>query len=161
MPLGGSHLEGGSKTSSWIDFCCSVTKLCPTLCNPVDCGTPGFSVLHYLPEFAHTQWYHPTMSASVTLFSSCPQSFTASGSFPVSCLFASGGQCIRASVSASVLPMNIHGWFPLGLFGLIYLHSMGLSRVFSNTTIWKNQFFGTEPSSWSNSHIHTWPLEKP
>ena len=161
MPLGGSHLEGGSKTSSWIDFCCSVTKLCPTLCSPVDCGTPGFSVHHYLPEFAHTQWYHPTMSASVTLFSSCPQSFTASGSFPVSCLFASGGQCIRASVSASVHPMNIHSWFPLGLTGFICLQSKGLSRVFSSTTIQKHQFFRSQPSSWSNSHIHTWLLEKP
>ena len=94
-------------------------------------------------------------------FSSCPQSFPASGSFPVSWLFASSGQSIRASASASVLPMNIQDWFPLGLIGLISLKSKGLSRVFSNITVWKHQLFGVQPSLWSNSHIHICPLEKP
>ena len=108
-----------------------------------------------------SQWYHPTISSSVIPFSSCPQSFQASGSFPASRLFASGGQSIQASVSASVFPTNIHGCFPLGLTGLIYLESKGLSRVFSSTTVQKHQFFSTQPSLWSNSHIHTWLLEKP
>ena len=101
-----------------------------------------------------SQWCHPTISSSVTPFSSCPQSFSVSGSFPVSQLFLSGGQSI--GVSAWVLPINIQGWFLLGLTGLISLLSKGLSRVFSSTTIWKHQFFSAQPSLWSNSHIHTW-----
>ena len=87
------------------------------------------------------------------LISSGPQSFPASGSFPVSWLFTSGGQSIGVSAAASVFPMNIQGWFPLGLTGLISLQSKGLPRVFSSTTIQKHQFFGAQPSSWSNSHI--------
>ena len=86
----------------------------------------------------------------------CLQPFPASRSFPVSQLFTSGGQSIRASASSSVLPMNIQGWFPLGLTGLISLQSKGLSRIFSSTTIWKHQFFSTQPSLWSSSHICTW-----
>ena len=101
----------------------------------------------------------PTISSSVVPFSSCSQSFPASGSFPMSWLFASGGQSIETS--ASVLPMNIQGWLPLGLTGLISLLSKGLSRVFSSTTVQKHQFFGTQPPLWSNSHIRTWLLEKP
>ena len=97
-------------------------------------------------------------SNNVTPFSSCPQSFPASGSFPVSRLFASGDQSI--GISASVLPMNIQGWFPWGWTGLIFLQSKGLPGVFSNT-IWKHPFFGTQPSLWSSSHSHTWQLEKP
>ena len=89
------------------------------------------------------QWCHPTISSSVTLFSSSPQSFPSSGSFPMSWLFASGGQIIGASSSASVLPMSIQGWFPLRLTGLISLQSKGLSRVFSNTTVQKHQFFNS------------------
>ena len=106
-------------------------------------------------------WFHPTISSSVVPFSSCLQSFPASGSFPVSQFFASGGQSIGASASASVLPMNIQGWFPLGLTSLISFLSKGLSRVFSNTTVRKHQLFGVQPSLRSNSHIHTWLLEKP
>ena len=104
-------------------------------------------------------WCHPTTSSSVVPFSSCPQSFPALGASPVSQLFALGGQSTGASASASVLPMNIQGWFPLGLIGLISLQFKG-SRVFSSSTIWKHQFFSTQPSLWSNSHIHTWLLEK-
>ena len=89
---------------------------------------------------------HPTISFSVISFFSCPQSFPASGSFPVNWLFMLGGWSIGASASASFLPMNIHGWFPLGLTGLISLLSKGLSRVFSSTILWKHQFFGTQPS---------------
>ena len=107
------------------------------------------------------QWCHPTVSSSVIPFSSYPWSFPASGSFPVSWLFISGGQSIRASASASVLPMNIQGWFPLGLTGLIYLLSKGLSRVFSSITIRKHQFFSTQLFLLSSSHIHSRPLEKP
>ena len=105
-----------------------------------------------------SQWCHPTIVSSVAPFSSCFQSFPASGSFPVSRLFTSSGQRIGASVSASVLPMNIQGWFPLGLTGLISLQSKGLSRVFSSTTVQKHQFFSTQPSLWSNTHTHTWLL---
>ena len=94
-------------------------------------------------------------------FSSCLQSFPASGSFPVSRIFESGGQSIGASASASVLPTNIQDWFPLEWTGLISLQSKGLSRIFSNTTVQKHQFFSAQLSLWSNSHIHIWLLEKP
>ena len=104
---------------------------------------------------------HPTISSSAVPFSCHLQSFSASGSFPVSQFFASGGQSIGASASASVLPMNIQGRFPLGLTGLISLQSKELSRVFSSTTVWNCQFFGAQPSFRSNSHIRTWLPEKP
>ena len=103
----------------------------------------------------------PIISSSVVPFSSCLQSSPASGSFPVSQFFASCGQSIGASVSASVLPVNIQGWFPLGRTGFISLQSKGFSRIFSNTTIQKYQFFSIQPSLRSNSHIHTWLSEKP
>ena len=108
-----------------------------------------------------SQWSHPTISSSVVPFTSHLQSFPASGSFQMSQLFASGGQSIAVSASASVLPMNIQDWFPLGWTGWIFLQSKGLSRVFSNTTVQKHQFFSAQLSLWSNSHIHTWLLEKP
>ena len=107
------------------------------------------------------RWCHPTISSSVVPFSSCPQYFPASGSFPVSQLFTSGRQSIGVSASASVLPMNIQDWFPLRLTCLIFLFRKGLSRVFSRNTIWKHQFFDGQSSLWSNSHSHTWLLEKP
>ena len=106
-------------------------------------------------------WCHPAISSSVIPFSSCPQSLPASGSFPVSQLFAWGGQRIGVSASASVLPMNTQDWSPLGWTSWISLQSKGLSRIFSNTTVQKHQLFGAQLSSQSNSHIHTWPLEKP
>ena len=106
-------------------------------------------------------WCHPTISSSVVPFSSCPQSFPALGSFQMSQLFTSGGQSIRLSASTSVFPMNIQDWSPLGWTGWISLQCKGLSRVFSNTTVQKQQFFGPQLSSQSNSHIHIWPLEKP
>ena len=108
-----------------------------------------------------SQWCHPAISSSVIPFSSCLQSFTTSGSFQMSQLFTSGRQNIGASASTSVLPMNTQDWFPLGWTGCISLQSKGLSRVFSNTTVWKHQFFSAQLSSQSNSDIHTWPLEKP
>ena len=108
-----------------------------------------------------SRWCHPTISSSVIPFSSCAQSFPASGSFPMSQFFASGGQVIGASASVTVLPMNSRDWFPLGLTGLISFQSQALWRVFSNTTVQKHQFFSAQISLWLNSHIHTWQLEKP
>ena len=108
-----------------------------------------------------SRWCHPAISASVVPFSSCPQSLAASGSFPMSQLFTWGGQSIGVSASVSVPPMNTQDWSPLGWTGCISLQSKGLSRVFSNTAVQKHQFFGAQLSSQSNSHIHTWPLEKP
>ena len=106
-------------------------------------------------------WCHPTISYSVVPFSSCLQSLPASGSFQMSQFFASGGQSIGVSASKSVLPMNTQDWSPLGWTGWISLQSRELSRVFSSTTVQKHQFFSTQFSSQSNTHIHTWPLEKP
>ena len=108
-----------------------------------------------------SQWCHPTISFSVVSFSSCLQSFPASGSFQMSQFFTSGGQSIGVSASALVLLMNIQDWFPLGWTSWISLQSKGLSRVFSNTIVQKHQFFGAQPSLQSNSHVHTWLSEKP
>ena len=105
-------------------------------------------------------WCHPTIWSSVVPFSSCLQSFPASGSFQMSQLFTSSGQSTGVSASTSVLPMDIQ-WFPLGWTGWISLQSKGHSRAFSNATVKKHQFFGAQLSLWSNSHIHTWLLEKP
>ena len=108
-----------------------------------------------------SQWCHPAISSSVVAFSSCSQSFPASGSFQMSQLLAWGGQRIGVSASASVLPMNTQDWSPLGWTGWISLQSKGLARVFSSTIVQKHQFFSAQLSSQSNSHIYTWPLEKP
>ena len=108
-----------------------------------------------------SRWGHPVISSSVIPFSSCPHSLPASESFPMSQLFTWGGQSIGVSALASFLPMNTQDWSPLGWTGWTSLQSKGLSRVFSNTTVQKHQFFCTPPSSQSNSHIRTWPLEKP
>ena len=133
---------------------CSVTKSSQTLHNLMDCSRPGFPVLHCSPWVCSDScplswWCHPSISSSVIPFSSCLQSFSASGSFPMSPFYASGGQSIGVSASASVLSMNIQDWFPLGWTGLISLLSNGLWRVFSNTTVQKHQFFGTQLSLWS------------
>ena len=142
-------------------WCCSVTKLYLTLWPR---GLQHARLLCPLPSprvcsnsCPLSRWCHPANLSSVGPFSSCPQSFPASGSFPVSQLFASGGQSIGAS--ASILLLNIRGWFPLGLTGLISLQYREFSRVFSSTTIWMYQFFSTQPSLWPNSQIHTWLLE--
>ena len=113
----------------------------------------------YSKSCPSSQWCHPAISSSVIPFSSCPQSLP--GSFPMSQLFAWGGQSIGVSASASGLPMNTQDLSPLGWTGWVSLQSKGLSRVFSNTMVQKHQFFGAPLSSQSNSHIHTWPLEKP
>ena len=120
----------------------SVTQSCPTLCNPKDCNTPGFPVLHQLPDLAQTHVHRVSdiiqRSHPVLPFSSCLQPFPASESFPKSQFFTSGGQSIGASASASVLPLNIQDWFPLGWTGWISLESKGLSRAFSNTRVQKH-----------------------
>ena len=124
---------------------------------PCPAPTPGV----YSNPCPSSQWCHPAISSSVVPCSSCPQSLPASGSFPMSQLFACGGQSTRVSASASVLPMNTQDWSPLGWTGWISLQSKRLSRVFSNTTVQKYQLFCTQLSSQFNSHIDTWPLEKP
>ena len=145
-----------------VRVCCcrSVAQSCPTICDPINCSTPGFPVLYHFPEVAqtHVHWISDAIQPSHPLspaFSFCPQSFPASVSFPVSWLFASGDQSIGTSASASILPMNIQDWFLLGLTDLITLVFKGLSRVFCSLTIWKHQFFGAWPSLWSNSHPYT------
>ena len=122
---------------------------------PCPSPTPGV----YSNSYPLSQWCHPAISSSVVPFSSCPQSLSASGSFPMSQLWAWGGQSIGVSASASVLPMNTQDW-PSGCTGWISLQSKGLSRIFSNTIVQKHQFFSAQLSSQSNSHIHTWPRKK-
>ena len=150
-------------------FCCLVAKSCLTFCDPHGLQyarllCPSLSPGVCTNSCPLTPWCSLTISNSAALSSFCCQSFPASGPFPKSQFFASGGQSIRAS--ASVFPMNTQGWFPSGLTGLTSLQSKGLSRVFSSTTIQKHQFFSYlpslwSPSLWSNSHIHTQLLEKP
>ena len=138
--------------------CCSVAKLCLTFCKSTNyiqharlpCPSPSPGVCSNLCPLS--RWCYLTISSSTTSFSFCFQSFPASGSFPLSRLFVSGGQSIGASTSASVLSVNIQGWFPLGLTGFISLLSQGLWRVFSSTTVQKHQFFGSQLSLLSNSH---------
>ena len=117
------------------------------------CPSPAPGV--YSNSCPLSQWCHPTIPSSVVPFSSCSQSFPASGSFQMSQFFASDGQSIGVSASASVLPMNVQDWFPLGWTGGIFLHTRGLSRIFSNTTVQQHQFFSAQPSLWSNSHMTT------
>ena len=124
---------------------------------PCPSPTPGV----YSSSCPSSRWCHLAILSSVVPFSSCPQSLPASGSFPMSQLFTWSGQNIGISASLSVLPMNTQDWSPLGWTGWISLQSKGLSKVFSNTTVQKHQFFGAQLSSQSNSHIHTWLLEKP
>ena len=124
---------------------------------PCPSPTPGV----YSNSWPSSRWCHPAISSSVVPFTSCPQSFPASGSFPMSQLFAWGGQSTGVSALASGLPMNTQDWTPLGWTGWTSLQSKKLSRVASNTTVQKHQFFSVQLSSQFNSHIHTWPLEKP
>ena len=124
---------------------------------PCPSPTPGV----YSNSCPCSWWCHPAISSFVIPFSSCPQSLPASGSFSMSQLLPWGGQSVGVSASASVLPMNTQDWSPVGWTGWIFLQSKDLSRVFSNTTVQKHQFFGAQLTSQSNSHIHTWPLAKP
>ena len=147
-PWGHKEWNGTEVTSVWFS---SVPQSCPILCNPMNHSIPGLPVHHHLPEFTQkscpsSQRCHPAISSSVVPFSSRPQSFTASGSFQMSQLFASGGKIIGVSASTSVLPMNTQDQSPLGRTGWISLQSKGLSRVFSNTTVQKQQFFSAQLS---------------
>ena len=146
-----------------VQFSCSVVSdsLRPQELRHARLPCPSPTPRAYSNSCLSSWWSHPTISTSVVPFSSHLQSFPASGSFPVSQFFASGGQSIRVSASASVLPMTIQDWFPLELTGLIFLQCRGLSRVFSNTTVQNHPFFSVQLSLSLNSHIHTWPLEKP
>ena len=143
----------------------SVAQSCLTLCDPMDCSTLGLPVRHQLLELAQTH-VHPVGDASQPshpLSSPSPPAFNLAQhqSLQMSQFFTSGGQSIAVAATASVLPMNIRDWFPLGWTGWITLQSKGLSRVFSNTTVQKHKFFSAQLSLQSNSHIHSWPLEKP
>ena len=145
--------------------CYSVTKSCLTPCEPHELQQalllcPSLSHGVYSNSCPLNQGYHPTILSSVAPFF-CPQFLPGSGFFPMNQLFITDGQSIVALASAPALPMNIEGWFRLGLTGLIILISKGLSRVLSSTKIQKHQFFSTQPSFCSNSYIHTWLLEKP
>ena len=137
---------------------------CLAIWGPMACSMPGFPVLHYLPEFTqtHVHWISDAIQPFFVIpFSFCLQSFQASGAFPMSWLFASDFQNTGVSALVSVLPMNIQGWFPLGLIDLISLLFKGLSKVLSNTTVGRHQFFSAKLSFWSRFHICTWLLEKP
>ena len=143
----------------------SVAQSCLTLCDPMNCSMPGLPVHHQLPEFTQTHVHRvcDAIQPSHPLSSPSPPAPNPSQhqSFPMSQFFAWGGQSTGISALASFLPKNTQDWSPLGWTSWISLQSMGLSRVFSNTTVQKHQFFSTQLSSQSNSHIHTWPLEKP
>ena len=142
----------------------SVAQSCPTLCDPMNRSTTGLPPSPtpgvHSDSRSSSQWCHPAISSLVVPFS-CPQSLTGSESFPMSQLFTWGGQSIGVSALASFLPKNTQNWSPSEWTGWISLQFKGLSRVFSNTIVQKLQFFGARPSSQSNSHIHTWPQEKP
>ena len=154
------------KTFSKFHQIRSVTQSCPTLCDPINSSMPGLTVHHQLLEFTQTHVHqvsdaiqpsHPLSSPSPP----APNPSPASESFPMSQLFTWGGQSTGVSASASFLPKKSQGWSPSEWTGWVSLQSKGLSRVFSNTTVQKHQFFSIQPSSRSNSHIHTWPQEKP
>ena len=148
-----------------MDCHCSVSQSCLTLYNPMDCSTSGLPVLHHVPELLKFTFIE-SVTPSNHLILWCPLLLLPS-IFPSIRVFTNESALrIRwsntgASASASVLPINIQDWFPLGLTGLISLQSKGFTRIFSNTTVWNHQFSSTQPSLWSNSHIHTWLLENP
>ena len=155
--IGSHRVRHDTATTTSLRFT-SVAWSRLTLCDPMDCSTPGFPIYHQLSELAQTHVHqvgnaiqpsHPLSSASPLASNQ--------GLFQ----WVSSSRSIRVSASASVLPMNIQDWFPLGLTGWVFLQSKGLSKIFSNTTVQKHQFFSAQLSSQSNSHIHTWLLEKP
>ena len=154
---------GTSSTFSSVQFSCSVVSdsLQPHESQHTRPPCPSSNRRVHPDSRPLSQWYHPAISSLVVLFCSCPQSLPASESFPMSQLFAWGGQSTGVSALASFLPKNTQGWLPSEWTGSISLQSKGLSRVFSNTTVQTHQFFSVQPSSQSNSHICTWPLGKP
>ena len=156
--------EWGSLRSSHVQFS-SVAQSCPTLRDPMNRNMPGLPIHHQFPEFTQTHVHRVSdaiqPSHSLLSPSSPAPNPSQHQSLPMSQFFTLDGQIIGASASASVLPVNLQDWFPLGLPGWISLLSKGLLRIFSNTTIQKHQFFGAQLSLWSNSYIHTWLMEKP
>ena len=150
--------------SKMVQFC-SVAQSCLILCKPMNCSTPSLPVHQHFPEFTqtHVHWVSDAIQPSHLLSSPSPPTFNLPSIrvFTNSQFFTSGGQSIRVLASASVLPMNIQDWSLLGWTGWTSLQSKGLSRIFSNTAVRKHQFFGSQLSFESNSHIHTWLLEKP
>ena len=170
MVSGGGGGLGFESQASCLLLCSvqfsSVAQSCLTLCDPMNCSMPGLPVHHHLPESTQTHVHrvsdamqpsHPLLSPSPP----APQSLRASESIPMSQLFAWGGRSTGVSALVSFLQKNTQGWSPLEWTGWISLQSKGLSRVFSNNTVQKHQFFDAQLSSQSNSHIHTWPQEKP
>ena len=155
----------------WVQFrtmksCTRFSSVTSNSLSPHGLQHAGLPVHHQLPELiqTHIHWVGDAIQPSCPLLSPLPPAFNLSqhqSPFPTSQFFTSGGQSIGASASASVLPMYIQDWFPLGWTGLISLQPKGLSRIFSNMIVQKHQFFGTQLSLWFNSHIHTWLLEKP
>ena len=144
----------------------SVAQSCLTLCDPMNCSMPGLPIHHHLPEFTHTHihQFSDAIQPSHPLSSPSPPAFNPSqhqGLFQWVNSSHEVAKVLEFSASASILPMNTQQWSPLGWTGWISLQSKGLSRVFSNTTVQKHQFFSAQSSSQSNSHIHTWPQEKP
>ena len=169
--VSGGQSIGASGSVLPMDKCLQIhqfrssTQSYPILCNPMNCSMPGFPVHHQLLELVqtHAHQVRDAVQPSPPLLSSSPPAFSLShhqGLF-LSQFFESRGQNVGVLASASVLLMNIQDWFPLGLTGLISLKSKGLSRVSSNTTVQKHQFFGAQLSLWSNFHMDTWLLEKP
>ena len=160
-----SEIKASDLYLSLILSVSSVAQSCLTICDPMDCRTPGFHVHHKLLELTqtHVHWVSDGIQPSQPLLFPLYLAFI----FPSIRVFSnesalqSGGQSTGVSASTSVLPMNIQDWFPLGWTGWISLQSNGLSRVFAKTTVQKHQFFGVQLSLWSNSHIYTWILEKP
>ena len=144
-----------------IDCCCSLTQLCPTVCDPMKCSMPGFPVLYHLPEFTqtHIHWVSDAIQTSHLISPSSPSAFNLSQDQGLFQWVSSLHQV--ANESASVLLINIQDWFSLEFTGLIFLLTKGLSRVFSSTTVWKHQFFGALPSLGSSCHIRAWLLERP
>ena len=148
-----------------LNCCSSVTQSCPTLCDPMDCSTPGLPVLHHLPEFAqvHIPCIGDAIQPSPPLIPSSPSALYLpqhQGLFQRVICSHQMTKLLELQ-SASVLPVNIQGWSPFRLTGLISLLSEGLSGAFSSTTVWRHQFFGARPSLRSSSHNHTWPLGRP
>ena len=158
------RFNSNTQMDHWTPVLFSHSVLSDSLrsCGPqhskLPCPSPTFRA--YSNSCPSSRWCHPAISSSVIPFSSCLQSFQASGSFPMSQFSVSSGQRIGVSTSASVLSVDVQDWFPLGWTGWISLQSKRLSRVFSNTTVQKHQFFGPQLSLQSNSHIHTWLLKK-
>ena len=157
-----TRLHSTSVDSKKPGSCCTVTKPYSTLCDPMNCSTPGFPVFHYLlePTQTHVHWVGDAIQLSCPMSSPSSLALNFSQHQGLFQWVSSSHQVAKVLELQLQLPMNIQDWFPLGLTNLISLQAKGLSKDFSSTTVWKHQFFGPQPSLWSSSHIHTWLLEK-